>query len=218
MNRFKGLGLVDHLRAPGPNTGCPVSSQWVPAKAFVEWTKEHWQLRVRYLIKLVQQKRMSRVYIFMYLFWPSRAACGILVSWLGIKPLPPALEAWGLNHWTPREVPSVQFWILCLCFSIHVLLFVPPCCHFSYKMHASQLKPCFPPKMVTNNRLYIKLKKEKKSYLLSLSKNLSTYMTIFCLLFSRWHDIANMSHNKSFFALELANKEETIQFQTVSKH
>uniref|UniRef100_A0A8D0L8F6 Tyrosine-protein phosphatase non-receptor type n=1 Tax=Sphenodon punctatus TaxID=8508 RepID=A0A8D0L8F6_SPHPU len=30
----------------------------------------------------------------------------------------------------------------------------------------------------------------------------------------RWHDIANMSHNKSFFALELANKEETIQFQT----
>lgn len=38
------------------------------------------------------------------------------------------------------------------------------------------------------------------------------------LLFFRWHDIANMSHNKSFFALELANKEETIQFQTVSEH
>ncbi|XP_046936213.1 tyrosine-protein phosphatase non-receptor type 21 [Lynx rufus] len=30
----------------------------------------------------------------------------------------------------------------------------------------------------------------------------------------RWHDIAHMSHNKSFFALELASKEETIQFQT----
>ncbi|XP_018418858.1 PREDICTED: tyrosine-protein phosphatase non-receptor type 21 [Nanorana parkeri] len=30
----------------------------------------------------------------------------------------------------------------------------------------------------------------------------------------RWLDIANMSHNKSFFTLELANKEETIQFQT----
>lgn len=38
------------------------------------------------------------------------------------------------------------------------------------------------------------------------------------LLCFRWHDIANMSHNKSFFALELANKEETIQFQTVSKN
>ncbi|XP_077319861.1 tyrosine-protein phosphatase non-receptor type 21 [Lithobates pipiens] len=30
----------------------------------------------------------------------------------------------------------------------------------------------------------------------------------------RWVDIANMSHNKSFFTLELASKEETIQFQT----
>ncbi|KAM7323537.1 tyrosine-protein phosphatase non-receptor type 21 [Alexandromys fortis] len=30
----------------------------------------------------------------------------------------------------------------------------------------------------------------------------------------RWYDIANMSHNKSFFALELASKEETVQFQT----
>ncbi|XP_017331408.1 tyrosine-protein phosphatase non-receptor type 21 isoform X2 [Ictalurus punctatus] len=33
------------------------------------------------------------------------------------------------------------------------------------------------------------------------------------LLF-RWNDINNMTHNKSFFALELANKEDTIQFQT----
>ncbi|XP_061090132.1 tyrosine-protein phosphatase non-receptor type 21 isoform X2 [Conger conger] len=30
----------------------------------------------------------------------------------------------------------------------------------------------------------------------------------------RWNDINNMTHNKSFFALELANKEDTIQFQT----
>ncbi|XP_042194208.1 tyrosine-protein phosphatase non-receptor type 21 isoform X1 [Callorhinchus milii] len=30
----------------------------------------------------------------------------------------------------------------------------------------------------------------------------------------KWNDISNMSHNKSFFALELTNKEETIQFQT----
>uniref|UniRef100_A0A8C9WMH1 Tyrosine-protein phosphatase non-receptor type n=1 Tax=Scleropages formosus TaxID=113540 RepID=A0A8C9WMH1_SCLFO len=32
----------------------------------------------------------------------------------------------------------------------------------------------------------------------------------------RWNDINNMTHNRSFFALELSNKEETIQFQTVS--
>lgn len=30
----------------------------------------------------------------------------------------------------------------------------------------------------------------------------------------RWHEIANMSHNKSFFALELTSKEETVQCQT----
>ncbi|KAM8833924.1 tyrosine-protein phosphatase non-receptor type 21 isoform 1-T1 [Synchiropus picturatus] len=33
------------------------------------------------------------------------------------------------------------------------------------------------------------------------------------LLF-RWNEINNMTHNRSFFALELANREETVQFQT----
>ena len=35
-------------------------------------------------------------------------ACGILVPWPGIEPVPPALEAWSLNHWTTREVPVLQ--------------------------------------------------------------------------------------------------------------
>lgn len=34
----------------------------------------------------------------------------------------------------------------------------------------------------------------------------------------RWNEINNMSHNRSFFALELANREESVQFQTVSLH
>ena len=29
-----------------------------------------------------------------------------LVPWPGIEPGPPALEAWGLGHWTTREVPQ----------------------------------------------------------------------------------------------------------------
>ena len=33
-------------------------------------------------------------------------ACGILVPRPGIKPMPPALEAQHLNHWTAREVPQ----------------------------------------------------------------------------------------------------------------
>lgn len=32
----------------------------------------------------------------------------------------------------------------------------------------------------------------------------------------RWSEINNMSHNRSFFALELSNREESVQFQTVS--
>ena len=34
----------------------------------------------------------------------SLAACGILAPQLGIEPVPLALEAWSLNHWTTREV------------------------------------------------------------------------------------------------------------------
>ena len=38
-------------------------------------------------------------------FWLHRAACGILVHRRGIEPMPPAVEAQSLNHWTAREVP-----------------------------------------------------------------------------------------------------------------
>lgn len=55
-----------------------------------------------------------------------------------------------------------------------------------------------------------------KSHVPPRGVRMSTHIAAFCLSLSRWHDIANMSHNKSFFALELASKEETIQFQTVS--
>ena len=36
-------------------------------------------------------------------------ACRILVPWPGIEPMPPTEEAWSLNQWTPREVPSSAF-------------------------------------------------------------------------------------------------------------
>ena len=31
-------------------------------------------------------------------------AYGILIPWPGIEPMPSALVAWSLNHWTTREV------------------------------------------------------------------------------------------------------------------
>ena len=36
-------------------------------------------------------------------------ACGILVPRPGIEPLPPAMEAQTLNHWTTREFPVFDF-------------------------------------------------------------------------------------------------------------
>ena len=44
-----------------------------------------------------------------FIFWPGHEARGILVPRLGIKPVPPAVEAWSLNQWTVREVPSFFF-------------------------------------------------------------------------------------------------------------
>ena len=41
--------------------------------------------------------------------------CGILVLQPGIKPTPPAVEEWSLNHWTTREVPRV----------FHLCIFIP---------------------------------------------------------------------------------------------
>ena len=32
-------------------------------------------------------------------------ACGILVPWPGMKPMPPALAVWSLNHWIAKKVP-----------------------------------------------------------------------------------------------------------------
>ena len=46
-----------------------------------------------------------------FFFLPSPVARGILVPQPGIKPVPPALEAQSLNHWTAREVPGCDyFW------------------------------------------------------------------------------------------------------------
>ena len=38
-------------------------------------------------------------------------ACGVLVPWPGIEPVPPPWEAQSRNHWTTREVlKMVLFW------------------------------------------------------------------------------------------------------------
>ena len=39
----------------------------------------------------------------LFIFWPRHETCKIVVFQLGIKPLPPAVEAESPNHWTIRE-------------------------------------------------------------------------------------------------------------------
>ena len=46
---------------------------------------------------------------FVFFFLLHRVACEILVPWPGIKPAPPALEAWGLCHWMAREVQGFLY-------------------------------------------------------------------------------------------------------------
>ena len=45
---------------------------------------------------------------FFFFFWPRCRACGILVPRPGIEPVPPAVEAQGLNHWTARKFPRIS--------------------------------------------------------------------------------------------------------------
>ena len=47
--------------------------------------------------------------LFFFFFLPCRAACGILVPRPGIEPVPPAVGARSLNHWTTREDPTSLF-------------------------------------------------------------------------------------------------------------
>ena len=46
--------------------------------------------------------------VIFYLFI-GHVACGILVPPSGFKPMPPALGAQSLNHWTTSEVPTSWF-------------------------------------------------------------------------------------------------------------
>ena len=39
--------------------------------------------------------------------WLCCVACGILVPWPGIKPVPPTVEAESLNHWIARDVLEI---------------------------------------------------------------------------------------------------------------
>lgn len=51
-----------------------------------------------------------------FFFWPHPMACKILVPPSGIKFMPPAVEAWNLDHWTAKEFPANFFFFFGICF------------------------------------------------------------------------------------------------------
>ena len=52
----------------------------------------------------------SRKFRVCFFFFGCTTACGSSVPQPRIEPVPPALEAWSLNHWTARETPKAGSW------------------------------------------------------------------------------------------------------------
>ena len=68
------------------------------------------KLRMWYVRKIRRNPMTKSVFSFIFFLpWPCCTPCRILVSQLGIKPVPPAVEALSLNNWTSRKVPRVCF-------------------------------------------------------------------------------------------------------------
>ena len=44
--------------------------------------------------------------MYTFFFFFGHTVCGILVLQPRIRPSPPTMEAWSLNHWTAREVQA----------------------------------------------------------------------------------------------------------------
>ena len=64
----------------------------------------------------------SEVWVKVYYLFLGNVAHEILVSWLGIEPEPPAVEAQSLSHWTTREVPRFIFLLMNIQLFQHNLL------------------------------------------------------------------------------------------------
>ena len=75
----------------------------------------HYHSITNYL-KLNELKQHKFINLFIYLFisiWPCHTECGILFAQPGKEPMPPALEALSLNHWTTREFPQIYCLTVC---------------------------------------------------------------------------------------------------------
>ena len=80
----------------------------VPLRGQLTWSTSYLlSLGVRGFVQITFLSFFS----FLFFFLPHHMACRILLPWPGIKPMPHAVEAWSLNHWTTREVSN--FSVVC---------------------------------------------------------------------------------------------------------
>ena len=114
-----------------PSPACPVLP-WRPVFTFPSRCSMRGTSRVLPASPLIcQNDWISDCYSvkfgFFFFFWPCPAACGILVPQPGIKPTPPALEAWVLTTGPPGKSPlkfvvQTFSWLqhrwMILCFSL----------------------------------------------------------------------------------------------------
>ena len=64
----------------------------------------------QWLERLLKKGKKRGFYFFFVWFWPGHEACGILIPWLGVEPVPLAVKVWNPSHWTTREFPGRGFW------------------------------------------------------------------------------------------------------------
>ena len=85
-----------------------VSSSAAPFSFCLKSFPVSWSFPMSQQFKLGGQIIGTSQYIFvlgfvLFCFWLHHAACGILVHQPGMEPVPPALEAWSLDHWSEGQ-------------------------------------------------------------------------------------------------------------------
>ena len=93
LERKRGASWVTQ---PGPR----VSPSWIQSLSAAAFT-----------LCICVQSLVQWPWAPFVLFWPHPEACRILVPQPGMEPMPPAVDALSLNHWTIREVLSLFFLI-----------------------------------------------------------------------------------------------------------
>ena len=53
--------------------------------------------------KNTQNSSLKKLFLIYFYLLVHFTACGILVLWPGVEPMPPVLAAWSLNHWTTKK-------------------------------------------------------------------------------------------------------------------